>query len=69
MNDELKRDLERCVPVKVPPLADALNLSRNGLYLAIRRKEVASTRIGRSIRVPPEEAARLLGLQKEPEAA
>lgn len=69
MDDDLKRDLERGVPVKVPSLADALNLSRNGLYLAIRRKEIASTRIGRSIRVPVEEASRLLGLQKQPEAA
>ena len=69
MDDDLRRDLARGVPVKVPSLADALNLSRNGLYLAIRRKEVASTRIGRSIRVPSEEAARLLGLQPQPEAA
>ena len=39
-------------------------MSRNGLYEAIKRGEVDSIRIGRSIRVPAFEARRLLGLNR-----
>ncbi len=63
MVDELQRDLENKRPVRVPPLAKQLNRSVNAIYLAIKRGEIASSRIGKSIRIPHEEAARLLGLE------
>ena len=69
MTSALRSDIDNGRPVKVPPLADALNLSRNGLYLAVRRGEVASIKIGCAIRVPAREAARLLGISAEPVAA
>lgn len=50
--------------VLVPPLADAIGMSRAGLYQAIARGEVASVRIGRAIFVPAHEARRLLGMSK-----
>ena len=52
MNDAVRRALAQDKPVKVTPLAEAADRSRNSLYEAIKRGEVQSVRIGRAIRVP-----------------
>src|SRR3954463_2598619 len=62
MDQTLKAALASGASVKVPPLAKALNLSANALYIAIRRGDVRATRIGQSVRIPNAEARRLLGL-------
>lgn len=54
--------------VLVPPLADAIGMSRAGLYQAIARGEVASVRVGRAIFVPAHETRRLLGMPSAPAA-
>lgn len=48
--------------VPVPPLAEEVGISRNGLYQAIKRGEVESVKIGRAIFVPAHEGRRLLGI-------
>lgn len=53
--------------VPVPPLAQAVGMSRGGLYRAIANGEVASVRIGRAVFVPAHEVRRLLGIKPEPE--
>ncbi|WP_131113090.1 DNA-binding protein [Lichenihabitans psoromatis] len=64
MDNDLKQDLLNNRPVRVKPLARALNRSANAIYLAINRGEIASSRIGKSVRVPHHEAERLLGMQE-----
>lgn len=62
MNEAVKAALANGGSVNVPDLASALGLSRNGLYLAVKRDEVKSVRIGRRIVIPAPEARRLLGV-------
>lgn len=58
--DILKRAREgKNVPV--PPLAEAVGLSVNGLYAVCRRGEVETIRIGNRVLIPGREALRILG--------
>jgi hypothetical protein len=60
----LLKAIEEGTPAKVRPLAKAANFSANALYGAVERGEVRSIRVGRAIRIPPDEAKRLLGLER-----
>ena len=51
-------------PVKVRPLAKMAGFSANGFYQAVRRGDVRSIRLGKSIRIPAAEARRVLGLDQ-----
>jgi excisionase family DNA binding protein len=62
MVKELLAALNEGRPVRVNSLAEALSVSRNGFYEAIKRGEIRSIRIGRSIRIPAQEARRVLGV-------
>lgn len=53
--------------VRVAPLADAIGMSRGGLYGAIEAGDVEAVKIGRAVLVPARVAAHLLGIK--PEAA
>jgi len=57
-------DLERLpAMLKVPEVARLLRIGRNQTYASIDAGEIRAVRIGRSIRIPRAELARLLGLQ------
>lgn len=62
MDDATRAALEGGAAISIPALAKALGLSRNGAYEAVKRKEIAVTRLGRRIIVPAREARRLLGM-------
>ena len=64
MIDAMEQALAENRPVRVPPLAKRADVTPNTLYSAVRRGEVASVRIGRSVRIPAYEARRILGLDK-----
>lgn len=51
--------------VSVPALAQAVGISRGGLYQAIARGEVEAVTVGRAILVPAHEARRLLCMKSE----
>ena len=51
--------------VSVPALAQAIGVSRGGLYQAIAREEVEAVKVGRAILVPAHEARRLLCMKPE----
>lgn len=55
--------------VRVAPLAEAIGMSRGGLYGAIDAGDVEAVKIGRAVFVPARVASRLLGIQSEPAAA
>jgi len=63
--DEIRRAIDDGRPVKVKPLATASGYSFNGFYDAVKRGEIRSIRIGRSIRIPAQEARRVLGLDAQ----
>ena len=63
MSNDLEVALAEGRAVKVPLLARALGVSRVGLYEAVKRGEVQSTRIGRRVVIPAAVARRLLGLE------
>jgi hypothetical protein len=65
MNEELKAALAEGRAVNVASLAHALGMSKVGLYAAVKRGEVQSTRIGRRVVIPAHVARRLLGLEME----
>lgn len=54
--------------VKVPPLAEAVGLSVNGFYAAVRRGDIEAIRVGRAVMVPGREALRLLSAEQRPAA-
>ena len=54
--------------LKVPPVAEAIGLSTNGAYAAIRRGEIASVRVGRAVFIPGREVLRLLSVEDRPAA-
>ena len=57
-------ELEALPPVlKVVEVARLLRTGKNQTYAAIEAGEIKAIRIGRSIRIPRAELARLLGLQ------
>jgi excisionase family DNA binding protein len=49
-------------PLKAPAAAAALDVGIKTLYHAIERGEIRAVRLGRAIRVPRAEIARLLGI-------
>ncbi|GJE57348.1 hypothetical protein [Methylobacterium thuringiense] len=55
--------------VRVAALADAIGMSRGGLYGAIEAGDVEAVKIGRAVLVPARVAGRLLGIPDEPIAA
>lgn len=55
--------------VRVAPLAEAIGMSRGGLYGAIDAGDVEAVKIGRAVFVPAHVARRLLGIKPEPIAA
>lgn len=59
---DLMRRIAEGKNVKVAALADAIGISKGGLYLAIRRGEVEAVNVGTAVFVPAREARRLLGL-------
>ncbi len=63
MDNSLRADLENNRPVRVRPLCKEANRSPNHVYSAIARGEIRSIRVGRAIRIPADEARRLLGLE------
>lgn len=66
MDKAMQTALAEGRPVRVAPLARALELSRNGFYEAVKRGDIRSIRVGRAIRIPAQEARRLLGLDHAP---
>lgn len=66
---ELLARIEAGKNVRVAPLADAIGLSRGGLYGAIEAGDVPAVKLGRAVLVPAHVAAKLLGLRPEPIAA
>lgn len=54
--------------VRTRELAHALNISRHGLYLLIRKGEVKVLKLGNSFRIPASEAKRLMILPPEDRA-
>lgn len=55
--------------VRVAPLAEAIGLSRGGLYQAIEAGDVEAVKLGRAVLVPAHVARRLLGMKPEAIAA
>ncbi|TXN76573.1 excisionase [Methylobacterium sp. WL8] len=55
--------------VRVAALADAIGMSRGGLYGAIDAGDVEAVKIGRAVLVPAHVARKLLGMQPESLAA
>lgn len=68
MSDLLNR-IRQGKNVRVAPLADAIGMSRGGLYGAIEAGDVDAVKIGRAVLVPARVAAHLLGIKPEPIAA
>lgn len=63
MHDALIQAITEGRGVKVRLLADALGVTPNTIYTAIKRKEIRALEIGRAKRVAPDEARRLLGME------
>lgn len=61
--DDLKQAIAEGRSVKVPALAKAAGVTPGALYAAVRENEVKAVRIGKAVRIPAREAARLLGLE------
>lgn len=55
--------------VRVAPLAEAIGMSRGGLYGAIEAGDVEAVKIGRAVFVPAHVARRLLGMKPDAIAA
>ncbi|SFM62489.1 hypothetical protein [Methylobacterium pseudosasicola] len=55
--------------VRVAPLAEAIGMSRGGLYGAIEAGDVEAVKIGRAVFVPAHVARRLLGMKSDAIAA
>lgn len=53
--------------VRVAQLADAIGMSRGGLYGAIEAGDVEAVKLGRAVLVPARVAAKLLGIRPEAE--
>lgn len=49
--------------VRLRPLAQCAGLSDTAMRLAIERGEIKVIRVGRNILIPPQEAARMLGME------
>jgi hypothetical protein len=62
MDEELRRAIEENRPVKVGPLARAAGFSPKTIYKSIGRGEIRAARVGRGVRVLPDDARRVLGL-------
>lgn len=67
MSDTLHETIAAGKHVKPVQLAGALNISLNGLYHLIRKGEVKTVRLGKSLRISAAEARRLLDLPNEKE--
>jgi hypothetical protein len=61
MLDEVDQALAANRSVRVPPLAKKAGFSTGGFYALARRGDVKVIKIGKSVRVPPDEARRVLG--------
>lgn len=61
--DELKQAIAEGRSVKVTPLARTAGVTPGAIYSAVRDGEVKAVRIGKAVRIPAREAARLLGLE------
>lgn len=66
---KLLADVEAGRFIKVSTLADAVNLSTHTVYRKIRQQSIASVDFAGTVRVPPGEVARLLGLPPPPDSA
>ncbi|MCJ2055787.1 hypothetical protein MKL09_04400 [Methylobacterium sp. J-048] len=55
--------------MRVAPLAEAIGMSRGGLYGAIESGDVEAVKIGRAVFVPAHVARRLLGMKPDAIAA
>ncbi|MCJ2093954.1 MULTISPECIES: hypothetical protein [unclassified Methylobacterium] len=55
--------------MRVAPLAEAIGMSRGGLYGAIESGDVEAVKIGRAVFVPAHVAGRLLGMKLDAVAA
>jgi hypothetical protein len=64
MDEKLEQDLKANRPVKPRPLFKAANVAPNTGYGAIKRGEIRVIRWGRTFRIPPDEARRLLGIEE-----
>ena len=64
MDEKLKQDLAAGRNVRVPPLARAAGFSAGTLYNAVKAGEVKAVRLGKSMRITPAEARRVLGLEE-----
>ncbi len=62
MDEKLKQDLAAGRNVHVPPLARAAGFAPGTLYNAIKAGEIKAVRVGKSVRITPAEARRVLGL-------
>ena len=51
--------------VRVADLSRAVGVTPGAVYMAIQRGEIRAVRIGKAVRVPADEARRLLGLTPE----
>lgn len=63
-NETIRQAIEEGKGVRVRLVADALGVSPNTVYQAIKRGEVRALGIGRAKRVAPDEARRLLGIEE-----
>ena len=68
-SDDVFSRIKQGKNVRVAPLAEAIGMSRGGLYGAIDAGDVEAVKIGRAVFVPARVAGRLLGIQPEPAAA
>lgn len=64
MDDEIRRAVREGTGSRPANVADALGLSLNGFYEAVKRGDVAVVRVGRRIIVPAREVRRLLGVEE-----
>jgi DNA-binding Lrp family transcriptional regulator len=62
MDVRLREALEQGRGIPIRPLADALGVTPNTIYQAIKRHEIKVFEVGRSKRVTPAEGRRLLAM-------
>jgi len=64
MDEKLQQDLAAGRCVRVRPLARAAGFAPGTLYNAIKAGELKAVRVGKSVRITPSEARRVLGLDE-----
>ena len=67
--DDVFTRIQQGKNVRVAPLAEAIGMSRGGLYGAIEAGDVEAVKIGRAVFVPAHVARRLLGIKPDAIAA